>query len=68
MSEPKTYVVKAAGDTPDQLLLDIDAIEQRANRMHLFPCARALNNAKNAAGWQLAGNLDRAAEAVTHKD
>lgn len=68
MSETKTYVVKAAGDDPGQLLLDINALEMRANAMHLFPCARALNNAKNAAGWQMAGNIDRAAEAVTHKD
>lgn len=63
----KTYEVKVAGDDPGQLLLDIDALEQRANRMHLFPCARALNSAKNAAGWQLAGNIAEADVASTRR-
>ena len=64
----KTYINANAKDDPSDLLLDINALEMRANALGLFPCARALNNAKNAAGWQLAGNISRAAEAVTHKD
>lgn len=63
----KTYIIKAADDDPVQLMRDIDALEQRANRMHLFPCARALNNAKNAAGWQLAGNISEADAASTRR-
>lgn len=65
----QTYInPKAKADEPDKLLLDINALEMRANALHLFPCARALNNAKNAAGWQLAGNIERANEASTHRD
>lgn len=65
----KTYLnPKAKFDDAGQLLLDINALEMRANELHLFPCARALNNAKNAAGWQLAGNIERADEATTHRD
>lgn len=64
----KTYIVAVPGDSSDQLLWDINAIELRANKMHLFPCARALNNAKNAAGWQLAGNIEMADSASTHRD
>lgn len=63
----KTYIAKVAYDSPERLLRDIDALEQRANRLQLFPCARALNNAKNAAGWQLAGNIAAADQASTHR-
>lgn len=63
----KTYVLEAAKDDPSQLLLDIDALERRANALGLFPAARALNNAKNAAGWQLAGNISEADAASTRR-
>lgn len=63
----KTYIVEAAGDDPQTLLRDIEAIEMRANRLGLFPAARALNNAKNAVGWQLAGNIAEADAASTHR-
>ena len=63
----KTYVVTVAGDTPKQLLKDINALEMRAIELHLFPCSRALNNAKNAAGWQLAGDISAADAASTYR-
>lgn len=63
----KTYIFEAAKDREDALLLDIDALERRANAMGLYPCARALNNAKNAAGWQLAGNISEADAASTRR-
>lgn len=63
----KTYLLKAATDDPQLLLQDILALEMRANAMGLFPAARALNNAKNAAGWQLAGNIEKADEAATYR-
>lgn len=63
----KTYVLKVATDDPQALLRDILVLEMRANAMGMFPAARALNNAKNAAGWQLAGNIEKADEASTHR-
>lgn len=66
--DSKTYLIKTGDDEPGQLLLDITALEMRANKMGLFPCARALNNAKNAAGWQMAGNIEQADAASTHRN
>lgn len=63
----KTYLLKAATDDPQLLLRDVLALEMRANALGLFPAARALNNAKNAIGWQLAGNIEKADEASTHR-
>lgn len=63
----KTYIVKAASDDPHTLLRDLLALEMRANALGLFPAARALNNAKNAIGWQLAGNIAQADAASTHR-
>lgn len=63
----RTYVIKAANDDPQTLLRDLLALEMRANALGLFPAARALNNAKNAIGWQIAGNIDEADKASTHR-
>lgn len=63
----KTYVLSAATDHPSLITRDIDALEQRANRLGLFPAARALNNAKNAVGWQMAGNIAEADAASTRR-
>ena len=63
----KTYLLKAANDDPQTLLRDLTALEMRANALGLFPAARALNNAKNAIGWQIAGNIALADAAVTHR-
>lgn len=63
----KTYVITAATDDPQLLLRDLTALEMRANKLGLFPAARALNNAKNAIGWQLAGNIAEADKASTHR-
>lgn len=63
----KTYVLKAATDDPQSLLRDMTALEMRANSLGLFPAARALNNAKNAIGWQIAGNIEEADKASTYR-
>lgn len=63
----KTYVLKAATDDPQLLLRDLTALEMRANALGLFPAARALNNAKNAIGWQIAGNIAEADKASTYR-
>lgn len=64
---PKTYVLKAATDDPQTLLRDLLALEMRANALSLFPAARAINNAMNAIGWQIAGNIAEADKASTHR-
>lgn len=64
----KTYVAKSATDDPHLILQDLIRLEMRANVLGLYPAARALNNAKNAIGWQLAGDIGRADEASTHRD
>lgn len=63
----KTYVLKTGTDDPQLLLRDLTALEMRANALGLFPAARALNNAKNAIGWQIAGNIAEADKASTHR-
>lgn len=63
----KTYMIKAASDDPQTLLRDLTALEIRANAMGLFPASRALNNAKNAIGWQIAGNIEEADKASTYR-
>ncbi len=63
----KTYIISANTDDPQMLLRDLTALEMRANAMGLFPAARALNNAKNAIGWQMAGNIAEADAAATRR-
>ena len=63
----KTYIISANTDDPQMLLRDLTALEMRANAMGLFPAARALNNAKNAIGWQTAGNIAEADAAATRR-
>jgi hypothetical protein len=63
----KTYLIKAANDDPQTLLRDLTVLEMRAQALGLFPAARALNNAKNAIGWQIAGNIAEADKASTHR-
>lgn len=63
----KTYLLKSETDDPQKLLRDLTALEMRANTLGLFPAARALNNAKNAIGWQIAGNIGKADQASTYR-
>lgn len=66
--DARTYILKGGKDSPQSLIRDIQELEMRANALHLFPASRALNNAKNAVGWQIAGNIAKADEAATHRD
>lgn len=63
----KTYVITSATDDPSLVIRDILALEQRANKLGLYPAARALNNAQNAIGWQMAGNIAEADAASTRR-
>jgi len=63
----RTYVNASNTDHPNLILRDLITLEMRANALGLYPAARALNNAKNAIGWQLAGDIGKADAASTHR-
>lgn len=46
------------------LVQDLQEVESRAHGLGMHVTARALNRAKNAAGWEIAGNIDEAARAA----
>lgn len=46
------------------LLGDIQALENRAHRLGMTITGLALNNAKNAAGWEMAGETTLAGNAA----
>lgn len=47
-----------------QFTADITALELRAHALGLHVTAQALNNAKNASGWEKAGEIEHAARAA----
>lgn len=47
-----------------QLINEIQDLEHRAHSIGLHVTARALNNAKNAAGWEIAGDVLAAGKAA----
>lgn len=47
-----------------RVLMALECVEQDAHRCSLHVTAHAINRAKNAAGWEMAGDLERAAEAL----
>lgn len=46
------------------LVQEIEEMERRADRLGLIVTARALNNAKNAAGWEMVGDRLAAGKAA----
>lgn len=50
-------------DKAERLTADITQLELRAHKLGLHATARALNNAKNATGWEMAGDVITAAKA-----
>jgi hypothetical protein len=46
------------------LLAAIDAAERQAHRDGFHVTAHALNRAKNACGWEIAGNIEQAGRAA----
>lgn len=46
------------------LLAHIEAAEQQAHRDGFHVTAHALNRAKNACGWEIAGDVERAGQAA----
>lgn len=49
------------------MLEDIEEMEQRAHHLGAHVTAHALNRAKNALGWELAGNVEQAGKAALRK-
>lgn len=47
-----------------QLIGQIQAAEDRAQRLGLFITARTLNASKNAMGWEIQGHIEMAAKAA----
>ncbi len=47
-----------------QLAAMIEKAEQLAHREGLHVTAHALNNAKNASGWEMAGDIEQAGKAA----
>lgn len=45
------------------LCADIDACQREAFRLGLQVTGHALNNAKNASGWEMTGDIENAAKA-----
>lgn len=48
----------------NDIIADVQRLEVAASKIGLHITARALNNAKNAAGWEAAGNVEKAASAI----
>lgn len=47
-----------------QLVAEVQDLESRAHGLGLHVTAHALNRAKNALGWELAGNIEKAGAAA----
>ena len=48
----------------EQLGFDLQNLESRAHRLGLHVTARGVNRAKNALGWEMAGEIEQAGEAL----
>jgi hypothetical protein len=47
----------------DNLLTEIEACERRAHKCGALVTAHVLNRAKNALGWEIAGDIEQAGKA-----
>lgn len=54
---------KTQNDHFQELVAKIEAAEQQAHKQGLHVTAHALNRAKNALGWEVAGNIEQAGRA-----
>lgn len=51
-----------------KLIAAIQAAESEAHRLGLHCTGHALNNAKNAIGWEIAGNIEAAGMAARNDE
>ncbi len=54
---------RSTNELRDNLLDEIQACEDRAHKLGLHVTGHALNRAKNALGWELAGDIEKAGKA-----
>lgn len=59
-TRPATSMILAANQ---QLIEDIQTLESFAHARGMHVTAHALNRAKNALGWELAGDIEQAGKA-----
>lgn len=72
MTGPERKLTKAGGEAirvagRQNMIQDVEELEQRAHHLGMHVTARALNNAKNALGWEMAGDLISAGKAAEGK-
>lgn len=62
LSKADKVAITRAGQA--NMAQDIEELEQRTHRLGMIITARALNNAKNALGWEMAGERLAAGKAA----
>lgn len=62
LSAADKIAINRAGQ--NALVQEIQELESRAHRLGMTITGHALNNAKNACGWEMAGNILRAGNAA----
>jgi hypothetical protein len=61
---PKGLEAAAKNAAKVMLMQQISEMESHAHALGMIITARGLNNAKNACGWEIAGNTDAADKAT----
>lgn len=69
VAKPRKFKPNAAAlrAVRDNLVQELQELERRAHGCGLHVTAHALNRAKNAAGWEIAGNVEEAGRASRDK-
>lgn len=62
LSKQDKLAINRAGQ--QSLVQEIEEMEHRASALGMLVTARALNNAKNALGWEIAGDVLAASKAA----
>lgn len=60
MTRSKAWLAAAARQ---KLLAQLQSLETEAHKIGMTATAHAINNAKNACGWEMAGNIVMAGKA-----
>lgn len=63
MSKTRALQARMTGASGHGLLAHIEAAERRAHQDGFHVTAHALNRAKNALGWEMAGDVEQAGRA-----
>lgn len=63
MAKKGTIATRVSGTEEQVLIMEVERMEQMAHRLGLHVTARALNQAKNVLGWEIAGDILQAGRA-----